>query len=273
MEHCEHGNEGQRLRAACALALFDPDNPAWEKTAQPVVDRLVVESSFYLAAWTEALRPVRAKLVKPLLVYFHDLRPENTAERTLATSVLTEYVGDQVSMLGDLLFDSDDEQFPVLYARMRMYSAAAVAEYEKELARRLPDDAPQKDRENLSHRQANAAVAMIKCNQAPRIWPLLKHSPEPRLRSHLAHRFGPLGIDPAILVERLKEERDITIQRALILSLGPEEFEAAAWKSAEKDHVTEQMKEIYRGSDDPGLRGCRVVATRVEARALAGANG
>jgi eukaryotic-like serine/threonine-protein kinase len=254
VEHCEHGNEGQRLRAACALALFDPDNPAWERTAQPVVDRLVTESSVYLATWTEALRPVRAKLMKPLLVYFHDLRPENTAERTLATSVLTEYVGDQAAALADLLFDSDDEQFAVLYARLRMHSAAAVAEYEKELARRLPADASQMDREILAHRQANAAVAMIKCNQAPRIWPLLAHSPEPRLRSHLAHRFGPLGIDPAILAERLKEERDITIRRALILSLGPEEFEAAAWKPADKDYVTEQIKEIYRASDDPGLR-------------------
>jgi serine/threonine protein kinase/formylglycine-generating enzyme required for sulfatase activity len=254
VEQRERGQQGQRLRAACALALFDPDNPEWEKAAQPVADQLVKESPVFLASWTEALRPVRARLMKPLMVYFHDRRPENTAERTLATSILSEYAGDQVPVLADLLFDSDDEQFPVLYARLQMHSAEAMQEFEKELARQLPDTAKEKEEENLANRQANAAVALLKANQAARIWPLLTHGPEPRLRSHLAHRFGPLGIDPAILVERLKAERDATIRRALILSLGPEEFEAAAWKPEEKDLVTEQLKEIYRTSNDPGLR-------------------
>src|SRR5262249_23196716 len=35
------GQEGQRLRAACALASFDPDNARWEQTARLVVKQLV----------------------------------------------------------------------------------------------------------------------------------------------------------------------------------------------------------------------------------------
>ena len=78
-------------------------------------------------------------------------------------------------------------------------------------------------KEKLAKRQANAAVALLRMNQPEKVWPLLKHSPDPRVRSYLIHRFGPLGADARAIVKRLDEEPDITIRRALILSLG--EFE------------------------------------------------
>ena len=57
-------------------------------------------------------------------------------------------------------------------------------------------------------------------NQPEKVWPLLKHSPDPRVRSYLIHRLGPLGADAGAIVKRLDEEPDLTIRRALILSLG-----------------------------------------------------
>ena len=57
-------------------------------------------------------------------------------------------------------------------------------------------------------------------NQPEKVWPLLKHSPDPRVRSYLIHRLGPLGADAKAIVKRLDEEPDMTIRRALILSLG-----------------------------------------------------
>jgi hypothetical protein len=53
----------------------------------------------------------------------------------------------------------------------------------------IPDDS----KEKLAKRQANAAVALLRMNQPEKVWLLLKHSPDPRLRSYLIHRFGPLG--------------------------------------------------------------------------------
>ena len=79
---------------------------------------------------------------------------------------------------------------------------------------------PDESKEKLAKRQANAAVALLKMNQPEKVWPLLKHSPDPRVRSYLIHRFGPLGADAKAIVKRLDEEPDITIRRALILSLG-----------------------------------------------------
>ena len=56
--------------------------------------------------------------------------------------------------------------------------------------------------------------------QPEQVWPLLKHSPDPRVRSYLIHRLSPLGADAQAIVERMDKEPDITIRRALLLSLG-----------------------------------------------------
>ena len=57
-------------------------------------------------------------------------------------------------------------------------------------------------REKLAKRQANAAVALLRMNQPEKVWPLLKHSPDPRVRSYLIHRLGPLGADAEAIVKR-----------------------------------------------------------------------
>ena len=43
-------------------------------------------------------------------------------------------------------------------------------------------------------------------NQTEKVWPLLKHSPDPRIRSYLIHRLSPLGVDPRAVISRLDEE-------------------------------------------------------------------
>ena len=60
-----------------------------------------------------------------------------------------------------------------------------------EIDKKLPSDLPSSDekREKLAKRQANAAVALLKMNQPAKVWPLLKHSPDPRVRSYLIHRL------------------------------------------------------------------------------------
>jgi formylglycine-generating enzyme required for sulfatase activity len=70
-----------------------------------------------------------------------------------------------------------------------------------------------------------------------------------RVRSYLIHRLGPLGADAGALVQRLTEEPDVTIRRALILSLGPEEF----GEQAGRQLPVERFWEMYRTAADPGL--------------------
>jgi formylglycine-generating enzyme required for sulfatase activity len=87
--------------------------------------------------------------------------------------------------------------------------------------------------------------------RAASAWPLLKHSPDPRARSYLIHRLGPLGADPRALLGRLAEEPDVTIRRALILGLG--EFDEKELAPDERNEVVQQLRQLYRTAADPGL--------------------
>ncbi len=57
-------------------------------------------------------------------------------------------------------------------------------------------------------------------HQPEQLWPLLKHSPDPTVRSYLIHRLGPFGAQAGAILKQLESESDITIRRALVLSLG-----------------------------------------------------
>src|SRR5262249_42585129 len=144
------------------------------------------------------------------------------AERSLATNLLADYAADDVTVLAGLLLEADEKQFAVLYPKFRDQGGRGIrrlaAEVDKKLPAALPASHP--EREKLAKRQANAAVALVRLHQPAKVWPLLRHSPDPRVRSYLVHRFGPLGADAGALARRLAEEPDVTIRRALLLSLG-----------------------------------------------------
>ncbi len=106
-------------------------------------------------------------------------------------------------------------------------------------------------KEKLAKRQANAAVALLKLNQPANVWPLLKHSPDPKVRSYMVHRFGPLGVDAGVLIDRLEKEPDVTIRRALILSLG--EYGDAQLSPAQRAVLVDKLLAVYEHHSDSGL--------------------
>ncbi len=117
LEKPEKGRESQRLRAASALAKYDPDSQRWGKVGALVVNDLVLENPIFLGEWSEAFRPVRNQLLSRLSDIFRDRQPERTTERSLATNLLAEYLSDQSQVLADLLMDADDKQFSVIYPK------------------------------------------------------------------------------------------------------------------------------------------------------------
>jgi tetratricopeptide (TPR) repeat protein len=51
-------------------------------------------------------------------------------------------------------------------------------------------------KDQLAERQARAAIALIRMGNAEKVWPLLQHSEDPRLRSFIINWLNPLGADP-----------------------------------------------------------------------------
>jgi formylglycine-generating enzyme required for sulfatase activity len=105
-------------------------------------------------------------------------------------------------------------------------------------------------KEILAKRQAQAAITLLRLGQADDVWPLLKHSPDPRLRTRLLHLFGPLEVEPETLLRRLDDEADVSAQRALILSLG--EIQEKLGTDTRRSLMV-RLQAIYRTHPDPGL--------------------
>ena len=256
----------ERLRAAAALAKFDPESETWARAGASVVDDLVRENPVFLGQWSEMFRPVRNRLIPRLSAIFRDPAPERAAERSLATNLLADYAADQPPVLADLLMDADAKQFAVIYPKLKELGDKGLPLLIGEIDKTLPPELPSSDdkRETLAKRQANAAVALLRLDSpltpgpsptrgegSKKVWPLLKHSPDPRVRSYLIHRLFPLGADPASIVRRLDEEPDLSARRALLLALG--EFDEATLPLASRTAVLPKVQAMYRDDPDPGL--------------------
>jgi serine/threonine protein kinase/formylglycine-generating enzyme required for sulfatase activity len=247
---------GRRFRAACALATYDRGGGRWAGVSQFVSDRLltaVQQNPSHYTALVEMLSPIRDTLIPPLSAAFRS-RERGEFERSLATNILAGYAADQpLPVLADLLLDADEKQFAVIYPKLQERGEQGERLLTGEIDKKLPPGLPSSDerREKLAKRQANAAVALLRMRRPEKVWPLLKHSRDPRVRSYLIHRLYPGGADAGAIVKRLEEEEDVTIRRALLLSLG--EYGAEGLPAASRPAVLAEVQALYRREDDPGL--------------------
>lgn len=110
---------------------------------------------------------------------------------------------------------------------------------------------PSELKESVARRQANAAVAAYRMGRPDKVWPLLVHNRDPRLRTWIIHRFSQLEASPDFIVNRLAKESNASIRQALILSLG--EFEEKV--PSDQLSLSGLLLNLYRDDPDPGIHG------------------
>ncbi len=252
VESTDKGRESRRLRAAAALASYDPQSTRWAKSQEAVANDLVRVPAVYLAVWLESFRPVRGLLLTPLGAIYREAGRRD-AERSLATDILADYAADQPQLLADLLMDGDEPQFAVIYPKFKQQGEWSLSVLTSEVHRTLPADAPADSREKLARRQANAAVALMALDHPEIVWPLLKHTSDPRVRSYLIPRLVPATGDLGLIARRLSEEPDETVRPALILSLAGDDSGSESDNPDAQQPLIQKLREIYRTADDPGL--------------------
>ena len=131
-------------------------------------------------------------------------------------------------------------------------------------------------KDRLAERQARAAVALARMGKPEEIWPLLRHSADPRLRSFIINWLHPLGVDPKVIAAELTADRrapakpdarttgqqkmdavlfhpENSQRRALILALGT--FGTDGLSPGEREPLAAKLLDLYRNDPDAGIHG------------------
>jgi hypothetical protein len=222
----EKNTERARLRAACALAAFDPGSERWAKVNVAAAALLVAQDFTEIAIWAEALKPIGAGLALPLTNIMADER-RSDAERKTATDVFALYARD----------------FPRTW---------------DEITRRVtaePDSALSKEERDAAAKQrANLGVALLQLQEAVRAQTLLRNHEDPTPRTYLIHKVNPTRVRPRTLLNRLQDKGvPASVRQALILAGG--EFPIEHMTQIDRDEFIALLEKCCRDDTDAGVRG------------------
>jgi len=243
---------GRRLRAACALARFDPENAQWGELVPGVAKQLANENPLHVPFWLDALQaPVRDWLIAPLADLCKN-RQLTEVERAVATTILADCAADRTDVLVDVLLEASAKPYGLLWPKIEAHRERATEILRAELAKGLLA-VKRPDRDLLVRRQAQSAVALAQLGEIEPALQLLRHGAEPARRTYLVHGFGPLGAQAEVLIRALKSETDAAARRALILALG--EFSREQLPDHSRESLLGLLLQQYRDDPDPGVHG------------------
>jgi len=241
----------RRFQVGCALAFYAPADNRWKSIDSLVASHLVSLQASEFLAWREALRPAKQQLLKPLGSIYRNTS-ENAQHRAYATETLVDYTADDSMGLLDLLADAEPFQFRTVFGKFAIQQQA-IALARHELGKQPTPQASDDEQEVWAKRQANSAIALYLLGDYDTAFPALKFSPDPRVRSYIIHWLAVLGGDPAAIIGRLEGDLDVSIRRALFLTLG--EFTRSQLPQSQRPGVIEKLLWIYEHDPDAGLHG------------------
>jgi formylglycine-generating enzyme required for sulfatase activity len=280
-EVAERSDSGatEHLRAAAALAKYDPSSLKWSGINKRVVGELV-RDPVNLGSWLDAFAPVKNHLIKPILEILREPLPaptgddpiaaervkalaiaERAARRDIASNLLLKYASNDPHVFTEALLESDENQFPKFLNALKNRNESNLYLL-TEIQRKLNEIDDPDLKERVANRMANAAVYLVMLNSPESIWNLmrLKSGDDPRVRSYVISRLGRLGADPRVLAARLgadgkaspgQTEKDVTVRRALVQALGmfPEQSLTKEYRRV----LEPKIKEVYLNEPDAGL--------------------
>lgn len=251
-ELVKSGSAGQRIRAASALATFDPDNSAWQPFQAEVAKALVSVAPVEAKPWTDRLRPVGKTMVGPLEARYRDRKTGREAERAIAAVALADYLRASPSKLVDLILLADNaSEFHPLLESLHPQRPAASAELKKRLIQPIPGNTDPLFRDAIWKQQANAAICLLQLGESEAFWPHLKLTENPSVRSFIIDRLAKLDADQSMLLRHVADEPDESIRQAVILGLG--KFDVSKLSQTERQQAVEQLATQYRTDTAPGI--------------------
>ena len=230
-------DQGERLRTACVLAEYAPEDPRWQKVAGDVASILAAQPPFTIAAWTDGLKGAAKSLLPPLADILEDER-RSVPERGLVATVYGTYAAQLPEAYGLLEKRLGEQKEPKID---RPHEGG-----------KLVADKAAKDLGPVQ-RQASLGVALLVMGRADKVWPLLRSSRDPSLRSELMERIAAAGVEARLLTSHLEQETDPSIQQAILMAL--REYGLDRLTPAERQNLIPSLLRSYRDHVDSGVHG------------------
>lgn len=267
----EQRDAAQRFQAAAALAEYAPNDERWQDEALFVSQHLTTfVAPDQRLQWLQLFQTARNQL-NGWLIAIHANRNNPERQREAAAIVLSEYLQDQPDKLLDVVFVAEElEEFSPLLAalqphvdnvRQRLLDALQAAlPVELDKINEQLSEKDQQVRDAHWKRQSLAAVILVQLGCGDAVWPLLKFTPNPSLRSYIIHFLGKLRTNHNTLAGRLQTELDVSIRRALIQSLGG--LDASSIPPADRRRISKVLQTSYVNDPDSGVHSSASWALR-----------
>jgi serine/threonine protein kinase len=267
----EAQDDPRQFRAAAALAEYAPDDERWQETAPFVAQHLTnAISSVDLRQWRQLFQPASKPLIAPLTAIHAD-RSRSENQREAAAFVMSGYLRDQPLKLVDAILAADElAEYAPLVEALKPHVATVAQSLLSEMQAAMPvhlaktnpsvftsgnpgqlSAGDQQLRDAHWKRQSLAAVTLVQLGHDGAVWPLLKFSPNPSLRSFIIIHLGKLGTDHNTLAARLEMENEVSIRRALIQSLGG--LDSTRIPATDRRRIAERVQWWYVHDPDPGV--------------------
>lgn len=232
------------LRLGVCLAQHAPDSNRWSTVAEKVAGALVTANQLEVGAWMTALEPAKRWLLEPLAARLRDTKA-GSSQRTMAAEILAHFGSDSPETLAVWILEAGPEQFPALYASLnRRGSRASELLAEQLQSTRRPTDF------EAIEKQMRAAMALLLLGEADRVWPLLRQTAEPGLRTSLVSSMKDYGVPADMLVRELESEHPTSVRSALLLALGKYQFNGS---QPLFDEAAVTASRIYQHDPDSGV--------------------
>ncbi len=217
----------RRLRAAALLArIGDSDETFWQTHASLVAGdavRAVERNPSDLATLTRLLQPV-SPYVAPALRPLATALDDEGVDRDKALDLLRVLAVDDPDLLVDVALELPPDRLSSTLAAD--FESGRLQGKRDEILQRLRDALPgdplprgdQPDDKSKLSRSATAAALLLRLDEADPVWPLLRHSENPSLRSLVIHVSSRMRVPPHIVLSGLRQ-RQRDDERAAILQI------------------------------------------------------
>lgn len=251
-----------RFQALAALAHYASEDARWATAAADITQHLTASvSSLSFAGWLDHFRPASDHLIEPL-VQIHADRTRTPKQREAAAVALASYLRDDPLRLAEIILVAEDSAdfLPLLNSLMPHAESVSVP-LTKEIEQPIPPELDQSDdllsdqeleqRTESWNRRSMAAATLVHLGKGSSVWPLLRHSSDPTIRSFIIQKLGKLRADPNVIASRLVTESDDSIRRALIQCLGG--LDPMMIRDSDRERIVSQLKEMYVHDLDAGI--------------------